>query len=211
MVDKCGGNQYFLHFTTHMLRPELNEQLSPADFKNHYWLKRELIAFCRSKSIPTSGGKLEITSRIVEYLKNGLIIKPAAVPRKLANFNWQTSPLNLNTIITDNYQNTAQVRAFFEAQIGPHFRINVAFLAWMKDNVGKTLADAIVQWHLIIKQKKEQIQPTKIGPQFEYNKYIRDFLADNADKTLKEAIHFWKLKRNQAGAKHYHRKDLDLH
>lgn len=193
-----------------MLRPELNERLSPTDFKDHYWLKQELIAFCRLKGINTSGGKLEIASRVFQYLENGIVIKSVASLRKRTNFNWQASPLSLSTIITDNYQNTAQVRTFFEAQIGPHFRLNVTFLAWMRNNIGKTLADAVAQWHLIIKQKKEQVQPNEIAPQFEYNRYIRDFLADNRDRSIKDAIHFWKLKRNQIGEKRYHKKDLEL-
>ncbi len=43
-----------------MKRPELAITISVSDFKNHYWLKSELLSFCRANRINTSGGKMEL-------------------------------------------------------------------------------------------------------------------------------------------------------
>jgi hypothetical protein len=53
-----------------MKRPALSDQLSVDDFKDFYWLKKELIAFCKTKGINQTGGKLEIAERIITFLQN---------------------------------------------------------------------------------------------------------------------------------------------
>ena len=192
-----------------MKRPSLNDKISVSDFQNFYWLKSELIAFCRAQRINQTGGKLEIEKRIITFLNTGTIKNEQKI-QKTSKFDWQHTPLTLDTIITDNYKNTAHVRLFFSKQIGPHFRFNVPFIEWMKTNIGQTLQDAITQWHNIKALEKSTNYKREIAPQFEYNKYMRDFLSDNPDKSKKDAIHFWKLKRSKAGNNQYTRADLQL-
>jgi hypothetical protein len=57
-------------------RPELTKPISVKDFKEFYWLKNELINFCRTESLGTSGGKREIENRIECYLKQVKIQNP---------------------------------------------------------------------------------------------------------------------------------------
>jgi hypothetical protein len=83
-------------------------------------------------------------------------------------------------------------------------------MKWMKDNVGKTLSDAIIEWHRIVKLKKEKNYISEIGPQFEYNKYIRAFFEDNPNLSSKDAIIHWKLKRSRRGTNEYERIDLEM-
>ena len=118
--------------------------------------------------------------------------------------------MSLDTIITNNYKNTKQVRAFFKEQVGAHFQFNVSFIAWMRVNIGKTLKDATAEWQRLDKLKKDKNYQTVIAPQFEYNRYIRDFLTDNPGKSIKDAIKFWKLKRSKAGDNKYTKADLSL-
>lgn len=167
-----------------MKRPELNKKISLPDFKNFYWLKKELVDFCRSYGINQSGGKLEITERIAAFLQNGKIDFNHTKPIKTSKFDWHHSPLTLNTLIT------AHVRAFFTKEIGTHFRINVPFIEWMRTNLEKTLKDAIEEWYRIKTVEKDKNYKREIAPQFEYNRYIRDFLTDNPDKSNKDAIRF---------------------
>jgi len=54
-------------------RPNLNKNINLKDFKDFYWLKEELVAFCREIGINSSGGKIDIANRIAEYLKTGKI------------------------------------------------------------------------------------------------------------------------------------------
>jgi hypothetical protein len=191
-----------------MRRPELNSKISVADFKDFYWLKEELIAFCKATGINTSGGKQELAKRIAIYLQTGEIVKMVYKQKNISNFDWNKSTITLNTVITDNYKNTENVRAFMTKEIGKYFRFNVEFLKWTKQNVGKTMRDAVAEWKRIYTLKHDKNYKTEIEPQFEYNTYIRHFLADNPDKTLKEAIFHWNLKRSQRGNVAYSREDL---
>jgi hypothetical protein len=175
----------------------ITAKLSPADFKSQYWLKKELIAFCREKGINTSGGKIEITERILAFLQNDEIIKkPTEKSRKKqSKFDWNGSTLTPGTIITDNYKNTEQVRNFFKKHIGDHFRFNTEFMAWMKDNVGLTLQDAVKEWERLSVTKRDKNNPSEIAPQFEYNQFIRDYFRENPGRTLHDAISEWQIKR----------------
>jgi hypothetical protein len=127
-----------------------------------------------------------------------------------SGFDWNTSSLALETVITKNYRNTENVRKFMVAQAGKSFRFTVGLMNWLKDNTGKTLSDALEEWRRQQAFKKQKRQVTEIGPQFEYNRYMRAFLADNPDMTTKDAIRFWKLKKQLPGSRGYAKSDLDL-
>jgi hypothetical protein len=193
-----------------MKRPELNNNISVSDFKDFYWLKEELLAFCKSEGIRTNGGKQELADRIVIYLQTGAIIKTENKQKRTSNYDWNKSTIDLDTIITDNYKNTENVRTFMINAIGSRFRFNVEFLKWTKQNIGKTMRDAIAEWKRITEQKRDKNHKTEIAVQFEYNTYIRSFLADNPGKTIKDAIKYWKIKRDQRGNNIYSREDFQL-
>lgn len=191
-------------------RPSLDENISVSDFQDFYWLKSELQAFCRIKGIDASGGKMEIAERISYFLATGSTgeISISRSRKPVSRFDWAGAVLTPKTVITDNYRNTRNVRNFFHAQIGDLFRITVSFMAWMKENSGKTLGDAVEEWKrqhdavMRIKPKKE------IAPQFEYNRYVRAFMADNPDRTRKEAVACWMVKKSRRGSREYDREDL---
>ena len=193
-----------------MKQPELNDKLSVTDFKDFYRLKKELTDFCKSKGISATGSKQELTERIITYLQSGKITKTVPAQQTISKFDWNNAVITLDTIITDNYRNSENVRAFMKRETGSHFRFNTLFMNWMKQNTGKTMRDAVTAWKQIYELKKDKNYHTTISSQFEYNTYIRDFLADNKDKSLKEAIQCWKLKRNQRGDNVYAKSDLLL-
>jgi hypothetical protein len=83
-------------------------------------------------------------------------------------------------------------------------------LAWLKENSGKTLDDAIMKWREIRDLKKDKNYQSEIDPQFEYNRYMRAFLSDNPNLSSKDAIKFWKLKRARRGTNEYEPTDLKL-
>ncbi len=192
-------------------RPPLTKDIKLADFKAFYWLKNELVAFCKQEGIPRTGGKIEITNRIIDYLETGKIVKTKPVRNKATSrFDWNTATLTLQTIITDSYKNTENVRQFFIDKIGRQFKYNVEFMNWMKNNQGKTMSDAIQEWHNIKEKKANNKGKKEIAPQFEYNAYIRDFLADNPNLSRQDAIKCWKVKKSLRGTNAYEKSDLDL-
>jgi len=194
-----------------MNRPKLDKYISLQDFKDYYWLKEELVTFCKTIGIDTTGGKIDITERIASYIQTGLVIKKV-ISRKqsrTSKFNWNNEVLSLDTILTDSYKNTENVRKFFTEKIGNHFSFNVLFMNWTKENTGASIRDAIEEWKKIYELKKDKNYKTNIAPQFEYNRYMRAFLADNPDKTSKDAMKYWKIKRSIRGTNEYEKTDCN--
>jgi hypothetical protein len=190
-------------------RPILNTQISIQDFRDFYWYKEELVDFCRSENLDKRGGKIELENRIEKFLKTGEREPYQTKVSKISRFDWNTEKLTTETEITDNYQNTENVREFFNNHIGDKFKFNVKFMNWMKSAQGKTLGDAIEQWILITKEMRTDNSLKQIAPQFEYNTYIRDFMKDNPDKTLQDAISCWKIKKSKPGDNKYSQSDLN--
>jgi hypothetical protein len=192
-------------------RPILNREINVEDFRDFYWYKEELIAFCRNENLDKRGGKIELANRIEKYLKTGeKESHQNSATKTLSNFDWNSVDLKVKTIITDNYKNTENVRAFFKEQVGDRFKFNVKFMNWMKTAQGNTLGDAVAKWLEITSEMKTDNSPKEIAPQFEYNTYIRDFLKDNPTKDRNEAIVCWKIKKLLRGDNKYRKTDLGL-
>ena len=185
-------------------RPELTRDLDSRTFREYYYLKEELAAFCRNNHLPSSGGKHELTERIAGFLDTGDVRQP--VTRRPAARKAQLTDISRDSIIERNFVCTEMHRAFFKKEIGNSFSFNVLFQQWLKAHAGKTYADAVDAYYEILEKKKTG--KASIGRQFEYNTYIRDFFADNTGKTLDEAIRCWKYKKRLKGRHRYERSDL---
>lgn len=183
-------------------RPVLDKNLNSKTFRDFYYLKEELIDFCRKSSLPTSGGKIEITDRIAYFLDTGEILS-SGVAKKRATV---ISNIYEDTKIESNFVCSEKHRAFFKEHIGNSFSFNVAFQKWLKSNEGRTYKEAIAAYFQIMQDKKKGA--TVIDKQFEYNTYTRDFFADNKGKSLEEAIKCWKYKKQLQGHNRYERSDL---
>lgn len=185
-------------------RPELNKELDSKTFREFYYLKEELVDFCRENLLPVSGGKIEITDRIAHFLDTGEIQTATSVRKKAP----EVGTISEDTLIEPNFVCSEKHRAFFKEHIGNSFSFPVAFQKWLKENTGKTYKDAIEAYHQILEDKKKG--KSKIDKQFEYNTYIRDFFEDNKGKSLEQAIQCWKHKKQLPGHNRYERSDLEV-
>ena len=131
-------------------RPELTIKLKRKEFLEYYYLKEELVCFCRENGLPTSGGKAELTERIAYYLDTGKIkaIKTVRTQKP------KITAITRDSIIESDFVCSELHRAFFKREIGESFSFNVAFQKWLKSNAGKTYADAIVAYNEIKNTKK---------------------------------------------------------
>lgn len=186
-----------------MERPILRKQLDSETFRSFYYLKEELICFCRENNLPVTGGKTELTDRIAYYLDTGEV--PAVAPLKSKRHRTR-DVISEDDLIEPDFVCSQVHREFFKKKIGSSFTFNVQFQKWLKNNTGKTYADAIAAFYQIIAEKKQG--KTKIDKQFEYNTYIRDFFADNPGKSLKDAIVCWQYKKKIQGHNRYEKSDL---
>lgn len=185
-------------------RPNLDTSLDSQTFKEYYYLKEELVDFCRKNNLQATGGKTELIERIAEFLETGKVIFTTQNNTK-TNI---PDVITLNTKIESNFVCSEKHRAFYQKQIGNSFSFNVLFQKWLKNNSGKTYQESIVAYYQILKDKKERKTATTIDKQFEYNTYIRDFFKDNKNKSLEQAITCWKYKKSIKGHNRYEREDL---
>ena len=187
-----------------MERPELNNKLNSKEFKEYYYLKEELIDFCRRNNLQTTGSKLELTDRIEKFLDTGEKTTKSHDSRKTKIIE----EITLDSIIEDNFVCSEKHREFYKKEIGKSFSFNVLFQKWLKNNAGKTYKESIEAYYKILEDKKNS--KTTIDKQFEYNTYIRDFFNDNKDKKLKDAIKCWKYKKSLKGHNKYEKDDLKI-
>lgn len=185
-----------------MEKPVLDRKLDSRTFRDYYFLKEELVNFCRENGLPASGGKIELTDRIAHFLDTGEVISVSKRKKTKA----PVSDIYPDAEIEPDFVCTEKHRAFFKEHIGASFSFNVAFQKWLKSNAGKTYKEAIVAYYQILEDKKST--KTAIDRQFEYNAYIRDFFADNQGRTLADAIKCWKYKKQIQGHNRYERADL---
>ena len=183
-------------------KPVLDKNLDSKTFCDFYYLKKELVDFCKKNNLPTSGGKLEITDRIAYFLDTGKVLSVPIVKKRSTTVSdiYEDTKIEVDFVCTEHH------RSFFKKSIGNSFSFNVAFQKWLKNNAGKSYKEAISAYYQILEDKKKK--KTKIDSQFEYNTYIRDFYYDNQGKSLKEAINCWKYKKSLQGHNRYEKSDL---
>jgi Domain of unknown function (DUF6434)/SAP domain-containing new25 len=191
-------------------RPAITKIKTGKELKRWYWLKEELVAYCKQNSITYTGSKFTILDRIANKLDGKKVngkknIKPKSV------FDWHAAPLTPDTIITDNYKNSQNVRRFFKKYCGENFHFSIPFMHWMKTNTGKKLSIAVLEWKRLQSVASDKAFKSVIPSHNQYIQYLRDFFADNPGKTLKDARHCWKLKKLLPAERHrYERSDLKL-
>jgi hypothetical protein len=61
-------------------------------------------------------------------------------------FDWHSSRITRRTAVTASYRNTQNVRRFFKAQCGEHFRFDRSFMAWLRAAPGRTMGEAADEW-----------------------------------------------------------------
>lgn len=187
-------------------RPDIEDFQTGDAFSNWYWLKEELVVFCREHKIPYTGSKEAVTKRIAHWIDTGEFPAPVRRSAKLSSFDWHKAELTLQTEITDSYKNTQNVRRFMKQHYGEGFAFNIVFMDWMKANIGKTLGDAIVaRREITTRGKTEQ---SEIPSSNQYNRYTRDFFAANPNLTQSDARACWAYKRGREGHNCYEEADL---
>lgn len=197
-------------------RPILDKNLSSLEFKEFYYLKKELIEFCKFENLKSSGNKEQLEKRIIYYLKTGKKLNETSsvcVAGKKLNetssacgVDKHLNKISLNSKLGKNFTCSQDVRKFFKKEIGNNFTFKVPFLKWLKSHPDNTYSDAINEFYKI--QSELKSGKTKIDKQFQYNSYIRDFFKNNKGKSLNDAIKCWKFKKSLKGHNKYENSDL---
>ena len=195
-------------------RPEIATIETAQELRRWYWLKEELLAEAKRRGLKSTGGKFTLLDRIAHHIDTGQTVWPGdkSTPAK-SKFDWHSETLTPETIITDSYRNSQNVRRFFKSQVGDGFKFNIAFMTWMKTNAGKTLADAVAEYR---RQQDTAAQPgfqTEIAHHNQFNQYTRDFLDVFPGAKLSLVRKAWAAKRalpSETGRHVFDLSDVDL-
>ncbi|MEO0768301.1 MAG: DUF6434 domain-containing protein [Cyanobacteria bacterium J06649_4] len=190
-------------------RPDLARITSGAELQRWYWQKSELVAYCRSHKLGVSGNKRELLNRMSHFIETGEILPPT---RKVSQskFDWGKATLSLSTRITDSYKNTRNVRAFMKKHASEQFAFSNEFMQWMRDNEGKTLADAVSFWLELNHKKQHAGYREKPLPQNQYNQFTRALSQSVPGISSSEIRRLWAIKRSKPGPHIYQPGDENL-
>ncbi len=178
------------------MRPDFSEIHSGAEFLRWYWLKEEMVEICKLSGLPYSGRKFDLRDRIAYALDHDGALLPMPKKRKVkSKFDWANATLNENTVITDNVTFGPNFRAFMKHEIGNKFSCHSDFMDWVRENEGKTLADAVSVWRELERRKEDPEFKRSIAKNNMLAQYVRDFLSANPKLTLKEALACWQRKK----------------
>jgi len=175
-----------------MSRPALIANLEASEFLRWYWLKADLIAFCRERGLPTAGSKQEITQRVAEHLAGRAVPTVRSLRRATSSMPDEFTP---NTVIGPGWRCSQQLRLFFEAECGKGFRFNAALRSFIATGAGQPLSEAVRAYKASL-----QDGPQPIAGQFEYNRHMREFKAQHPGSSHKQAVAAWWVKRGTPGA-----------
>ncbi len=64
----------------------------------------------------------------------------------MAGFDWHSDPIDRQTIVTEKYKSTQNVRRFLKLQCGDCFKFDRPFMNWIKDGQPKTMGDVADEW-----------------------------------------------------------------
>jgi hypothetical protein len=179
-------------------RPDLTSDLTVQDFKRHYFLKSELLGFCRTYGLSSVGSKPDLNARIAAFLETGQVTKPPPAPRRSGQKEPQE--LTLETVIWPGMTCNPRLGAFFREHIGSGFRFNAAMRNFIHHAAGRTLGEGLEVWRNDQAERRAG-RKDAILPQLEYNRHFRDFFAENPGATRDQAIAAWWKKRGSLESK----------
>ncbi|WP_420492876.1 DUF6434 domain-containing protein [Kitasatospora camelliae] len=186
-------------------RPPLTRALDGEELLRWYWTLQELTALARELDLPRGGGKLALTDRLAAAL-DGRPLPPPPPRRRSTTAAQLTAPVDGSTVIPEGQRCSQVLRAHFRQEIGPSFHFDAPMRAFIADNPGRTLADAVRHWH-----DTRTLAAEEPAPQFEFNRFLRDWHARNPDGTRAQAVAAWQTHRSRPKDAHPHRGGPDDH
>ncbi|MEM6794301.1 MAG: DUF6434 domain-containing protein [Acidobacteriota bacterium] len=178
------------------IRPPAEIVTSRQEFERWYWPVEDLQLFCERLNLSKAGRKADLRARVAGALDGTeRVSAPPAKPRKKSRFKWSKEALTDETLITDNISFGPKVRRFFADRIGPAFVCHGDFMAWVRANEGRTLAEAVEAWHLLESRKDDPDFRREIASCNNYLQYLRGIRDAHPELSQEEAKACWDAKK----------------
>jgi hypothetical protein len=174
-------------------RPALTSAMTEEEFRSWYWLKAELVTFCRAERLPYSGNKSDI-ERVISAHLAGVPYRAVASPARLPKRKTITMPTSftLTDTIGEGWTCNPALGSFFRQQVGSGFRFNKAMRDFIHGGAGRTLAEAVDCYRVSVAPGQPK---REIAASLEYNQHTRAYYADHPQATRAEVIAAWWTKR----------------
>ncbi len=173
------------------------------DLRNYYWMKSDLMMFCKKHALPTQGAKSDLIERIEAYLSTGHRMSYKSIKKQGGRDSLRF--ITKNTPVK-NYNNDAETRSFFVEHLGEKFKFNAYLRQFTNNNnirPNMTYGDLIAGWISFENSRKNSSENHVIPPQFEYNQFIKDYFKHEKKATLNMAISAWKTVISKKGSRTY--------
>jgi hypothetical protein len=170
-------------------RPGLRASLPVDEFRAWYWLKEELVGFCRFQRLPTSGSKRELEARIHAFLSGASVARLAAAKRRAGRM---PRTFTMETVIGEGWRCGPALGAFFRQVVGKGFHFNADTRAFIHNGAGKTLGDVALCYQNSVRPGRAK---SEIPEQLEYNRHFREYFEQHPEATREDAITAWWAKR----------------
>jgi len=206
---KHSGRSSYYHMPEKSSRPRIENVSTVAELVQWYWLKSELVSFARQSGVAYNCGKPELLSRLCHWLETGEKVVKKKPPIR-SKFDWTKETLTLETVITDSYRNTQNMRLFMRSHAAEHFTFSNEFMAWMRSAQGKTLRTAVAFWLDLDARKKRDGYREKPLPQNQYNQFSRDISVAAPGISAKDIRRIWAIKRARPAPHLYQKGDEHL-
>jgi hypothetical protein len=131
-------------------KPSLTKPIDLINFKDHYWLKKELANFCKENQLSAAGSKQEIEECIERFIRTGKqTVRELNKP--IGSRDSEKSLTRKTPVI--NYKSDAATRQFFVKHIGKRFHFN-AYLRQFTDK--KNITENLTYGDLVDGWLKEE-------------------------------------------------------
>src|SRR5689334_9596401 len=94
---------------------KMHKSITLETLKNYYWLRSELVSYCKKFGLSTTGVKENLLERLENYIKTGEKTGPIKTNHTKQRDSDKTITLTTKVM---HYKNDAATRDFFIAQIG---------------------------------------------------------------------------------------------
>jgi len=169
----------------------------------HYMKMTELRASCFKLSLPATGKKAEIITRIISFVTTGNITANKTMPASSLAKNYQPQPLRKESLMLyGSYKNDAITRALFKHIIGLHFHFTAFGIDWLNERwfAGKppTYQEFADYW--VKETARRKTTPSKPKQEWAYLSFLQRATQQKADMPKQELMVAWKKLRAQKAA-----------
>ena len=152
----------------------------------------ELKEICSQLNLPSSGKKVMLINRVVEFITTGNILKDPVIPEVSLAKKGNSYPLSKDTLILKGaYKNDLKTRLFFKKLIGKHFHFTAFGLDWIMEQWLKGKPPTYQEFAHMWQYQYEQ---AKLAPKKEwaYINFIQNLIKQHPNLSKTDQLNAWK-------------------